>query len=144
MLSSLALCAFYQNDIKAAKAYTEEINEIKKDHEIYILNRAFFGIWENNYASALYFYKEIIKRDRAVSGDIITKVIAFLDERKSTFPNELAYDFAIGLLNYYYCQNSIGKYELRKFVKHAKKKPEYHEIVCFVENTIFFKRKKKR
>ncbi len=144
VISSLALCAFYLDDIPAAKTYTEEINTVEKNHEIYTLNKAFFGIWEKNYASAIYFYKEIIKRGRTVSGDIIAKVIAFLDERKSDYQAELAYDFAIGLLNYYHCQKKLGIQELRKFVKQARKKPEYYEIVCFVEKEILFKRRKKR
>ncbi len=68
VLASLALCAFYlsKEDIKAAKEYTEEISTIDKHNEIFILNRAFFGIFEKNYASALYFYKEIIKKERSV------------------------------------------------------------------------------
>src|SRR3990170_1742944 len=79
-LASLALCTFYLKDIKAAKEYTEEISTVDKHNEIFILNRAFFGIFEKNYASALYFYKEIIKKGRSVNINIITKVIAFLDE----------------------------------------------------------------
>lgn len=143
VLSNLAYCAFHLDDLSAAKAYTEEINKIDKNNEIYILNRAFLGILEKNYASALYFYKEIVKR-RKVTGDIVIKVIAFLDERKSENQMELAYDFAIGLLNYYYCQENIGYHELRQFIKKAKKRPEYREMMRFVEEDIFNKKRNKK
>ncbi len=144
VLASLALCAFYlsKEDIKAAKEYTEEISTIDKHNEIFILNRAFFGIFEKNYASALYFYKEIIKKERSVNIGTITKVIAFLDERKSEYPGEFAYDFAIGLLNCHFCDEQMGIKELRKFVKHAKK-AEYREMKNYTIDEILNKNKKK-
>lgn len=142
VLASLALCAFYLKDIKAAKEYTEEISIIDKHNEIFILNRAFFRIFEKNYASALYFYKEIIKKERSVNIGTITKVIAFLDERKSEYPGEFAYDFAIGLLNYHFCDEQMGIKELRKFVKHAKK-AEYREMTNYTKDEILKKNKKK-
>ena len=143
-LASLALCAFYLKDIKAAKEYTEEISTVDKHNEIFILNRAFFGILEKNYASALCFYKEIIKKGRSVNINIITKVIAFLDERKSEYPNEFAYDLAIGLLSYYFCQEQMGIKELRKFAKHTKNKAEYRGMVNYITGEILDKKKVKK
>lgn len=142
VLSSLALCSFYLNDLAAAKKYTDEI--VNKKNQIYLFNQAFFGIYDKNYASALHYYKETLKIKNEVTTDIATKVIAFLDERKSEYPNELAYDFAIGFINYFFCQKDMGNQELRKFVKRAKKRPEYHEIKCFIENDIFPKDKRKK
>lgn len=141
-LSSLALSAFYLKDMDAARMYTNEI--VDKKNQIYLFNKAFFGIYDKNYASALFYYKEILKIKGAVTGDIVTKVISFLDERKSEHPNELAYNFAIGFVNYYFCQKHIGNSELRKFFKLAKKRIEYHEMICFVENSIFPKDKRKK
>ena len=143
VLASLALCTFYlnRNDIKDVKEYTEEIGTIDKHNEIFILNRAFFGIFEKNYASALHFYKEIVKNGRSVNIKTITMVIAFLDERKSEYSNEFAYDFAIGLLSYYFCQEQMGMKELRKFVKHAKKKVEYREMVNYIKDKILDKKR---
>ena len=144
VLASLALCAFYLKDIKAAKEYTEEISTIDKHNEIFISNRGFFGILEKNYASALYFYKEIIRKERTVNENIVTQVIAFLDERRSEYPNEFAYDFAIGLLSYYFCEEKMGIKELRKFVKHAKNKTEYREMVNYVKGKFLVKKKIKK
>src|SRR3990170_3437728 len=142
VLSSLALSAYYLKDMAAARMYTDEIDN-KKD-QIYLFNKAFFGIYEKNYGSALYHYKELIKIKRDVRGDIVTKVISFLDERKAEYPCEIAYDFAIGFINYYFCQKHMGSHELRKFIKLAKKRPEYHEMVCFIKNDIFPKDKRKK
>ncbi len=144
VFSGLALCAFYLKDMTAAKTYTEEINRVERNNEIFLFNQAFFGIWEKNYDSALFYYGEVIKRERVVTGETVTKVITFLDERKSEYPDELAYDFAIGLLNYYYCQNKAGSHELRRFVKLAKRKLEYHKMVCFVKDSIFPKKRKEK
>lgn len=146
MLASLALCAFYldKEDIKAAKEYTKEISTVDKHNEIFILNRAFFGIFEKNYASALYFYKEIIKKGRSVNLKTITDVITFLDERKSEDPNEFAYYFAIGLLNYRFWQEQMGIKELRKFVKLAKNKAEYREMINYAEDEILTRKKVKK
>lgn len=145
VLSSLALSAYYLNDKQAAMEYTDEIGTIDKHNEIFILNRGFFGILEKNYASALHFYKEINKRERTVNKNIVTRVIAFLDERKSEYPNELAYDFAIGILEFYFCQEQMGSRELRNFIKQAKNRVEYCEMVRFVNETVFYeKRGKKR
>lgn len=144
VLASLALCAFYLNDIKAAKEFTEEIVTIDKHNEIFILNQAFFGIFEKNYASALYFYKEIIKKERLVNIETIMRVIDFLDERKSEYPSEFAYDFAVGLLSYYFCQEQMGIKELRKFTKHAKNKAEYREMVNYITGEILDKKRIKK
>ena len=142
-LASLALCAFYLKDIKAAKEYTEKIGTVDKHNEIFILNRAFFGIFEKNYASALYFYKEIIKKGRSVNLKTITKVISFLEEMKSEYQNEFAYNFAIGLLNYSFWQEQMGIKELRKFAKHTKNKAEYREMVNYITDDILQRHKKR-
>lgn len=144
ILSYAAVAAFYLNNIDNAKRYTNQINEIEKNNQIYILNCAFFGIYEKNYSRALFYYKEILKRGRDIDNAIIIKVIAFLDERKSSDPQEIAYDFAIGILNKYHFQEKEGDKELRQFVKKAKKKEQYREMICFIENDILIKRKKRK
>jgi len=144
VLANLALCSFFLNDYESAKRYTEEIGKIDKHNEFYISNRAFFGIWEKNYSSALHFYKEFVKRGHAITAGVVMSVISFLDDRKSQHNKEIAYDFAIGLLDYYFLQKSTGEKELQKFLKSAKNKDEYKEMVGFVEQLIFKKRKKKK
>ncbi len=145
ILSNAALASFYLNkNIDDAHMYTNQINEIEKNHQIYILNHAFFGIYKKNYSSALYFYKEIIKRGKNVDNAIIVGIIAFLDERKAENPKEIAYDFAIGILNKFHCQTKLGDKELQRFVKVAKKKDQYREIVSFIENENLLKKKRRK
>lgn len=142
VLAGLSLCAFYLNrqDITDAKKYTEEIGEIDKDNEILIFNRAFFGIFEKNYPSALFFYKEIVKKVNSNDFKVsITNIISFLDERKNEYPDECAYDFAIGLLSYYFCDEQMGEKELKKFLKHAKSNV-YTEMVNYTKDKILKKR----
>ena len=130
VLAALAECSFYlTNDIKDAKIYTDEIKKVDRHNEIYLFDNAFFGIWGKNYNSALFFYGEIVKRRKKITPNIVTKVIAFLDERKTENPQELAYDFAIGFLNYHFIQNEIGRQELKEFVEKTKNKTEYNEMV---------------
>lgn len=144
VFSSAAFASFYLNNLDDAKAYTDQINEIEEHHPAYILNYAFFGIYKENYASALFYYKEITKRGRIVDNAFIIKIIAFLDERKSDNPREIAYDFAIGLLNFFHFQKKAGSNELRQFLKAAKKKEKYREMVAFIENENILKTKKKK
>jgi len=144
VLSAAALANFYLNDISKAKQYTDEINDLEKDHQLYLLNKAFFGIYEGNYASALFFYKEIIKRGKNVDKTIIIKVISFLDERKSDNPKEIGYDFAIGILNIFHLQRRNGERELKQFSKLARNKEKYREMVTFIESHIYPHKKKGR
>jgi tetratricopeptide (TPR) repeat protein len=132
-LSSMALCCFKLNDLPSAKKYTETIGKIDKSSPFYILNQAFFGIYEKNYASALHFYKEISKRGTTVDPSIITSVIAFLDQIYRVERKEHAYEFAIGILNKHHCQHKEGLKELRRFVKNVKKKPQYHEMLAYAD-----------
>jgi tetratricopeptide (TPR) repeat protein len=135
-LSSMALCCFMLNDVPSAMSYTEKIGRIDKSSPFYIINKAFFGIYDKNYTSAIYFYKEILKRGMIVDPRIITGVISFLDQRYRNDRKELAYEFAIGILNKYYCQQKEGINELRKFVRKAKNIPQYQEMVIFAINNI--------
>ena len=144
ILSYSAFAYFHLNNIDKAIQYTDQINEIERHNQIYLLNYAFFGIYKRNYSSALFYYKEITKRDRRVDNDVIIRAIAFLDERKNDDPKEIAYEFAIGVLNKFHFQKDIGIRELRQFVKKAKKKEPYKEMVAFVENDILPMKKSKR
>lgn len=135
-LSSIALCAFRNNEFNAAKNYTETIGKIDKNNQIYILNQGFFGIYEKNYASALYFYKESAKRGKKIESSVITSVIAFLDERYKEDPREIAYEFAIGILNKYHCQRNEGMRELRRFTRKAKNKSEYADMVKYTNGIL--------
>lgn len=143
VFGGLAVSSFLLNDYDAAKKYTEEIGGMDKFSQLYTSNKAFFGIWEKNYDSALHFYKEFIKRGRTVDKEIVISMICFLDDRKRENGAELAYDFAIGLLDYTFLQKSEGSKELRNFVKKAKAKPQYKSMVKFVQNEILEKRKKR-
>lgn len=144
VLGGLALCFFFLGDYEAAKKHTEEIGKIDKHNQIYLINRAFFGIWEKNYPSALHFYKEFIKRERKITKDVVVSVISFLDQRKGNDSKEIAYDFAIGLLDYHFIQKTTGEKELRKFLKLSQGKQEYKEMIDFLQNDLLKGRKEKK
>lgn len=137
VLSLLALCCFHLNDLEEAKEYTNKINSVDKNNESYLINMAFFGIWERNYDSALFYYKEITRI--RIPRTNLTKAIAFLDERKEENPQEIAYDFAIGLLYYYLLEKSQGIVELNKFLKQAKGNINYVQMVAYTRNFILRK-----
>jgi tetratricopeptide (TPR) repeat protein len=143
-ISTLALCEFHLGNIQEAKSLTDEICAIDKNHEVCLTNRGFLSIYEKKYASALYFYKEIIKRGRVVSNEIIFKVLTFLDERKTEAPGEFAYDFAVGILNVKFCDEKLGRGDLRKFVKKTTDLPAYKEMHDFAKYEILETEKLKR
>lgn len=142
VLGGLAICSFYLDDYESGKQYTDEMSTIDNHNQVYLINKAFWGIWEKNYSSALHFYSEFIKRGRVVTRDVVTNVISFLDERKCHNVQEIGYDFAIGLLNHQFLQKSTGEKELRRFIKLAKNKQEYREMVSFLQTNILKTRKK--
>lgn len=144
VLSWLAVASFYLDDIKAAKLYTEEICSLDDQNEICLVNSGFWRIYEKNYASALHYYRQISKRGKIKTNAVVTSVIAFLDERKAENPKELAYDFAIGIMNYFCCQKEIGKKELYRFIKKANGQPLYNEMCCFVKNEVLENKKWRR
>lgn len=141
VLSSLALCSFMIGDIESAKKFTDDIKKIDKNEIIYLFNKGFFGIYEGNYSSALYFYKKIAKKDNIYDHTIITQVIVFIDNMKEKNKNEIAYDFAIGLVNLFFCQQKIGRVELRDFIKAARKRPEYSDMVVYAQDLVGAKKK---
>lgn len=143
-ISTLAVCEFYLGNIQTAKDLTDEICTINRNHEICLTNRGFWGIYDKKYASALYYYKEIIKRGRVVTNEIIFKVLSFLDDRKNEAPDELAYDFAIGILNVNFCDERLGRGDLRKFVKKTVNIPAYKEMHDYAKSEVLEPGKAKR
>jgi hypothetical protein len=143
VLSGLAFASFFLNDYPSAKRFTDEIGKIDNLNQVYLINRAFFGIWEGNYPSSLHFYKEFTKRGRAIDGHIVTGVLSFLNDRKNRNNKEIAYDFAIGLLDYNFINKEEGKKELRRFLKLAKDDTKYKDMVAFIEKEIINKKRKK-
>lgn len=144
VLSSLALSSYYIGDLPSARKYTEKIGKIDKDNPIFAVNRAYFAIIDKNYSDTLSIYKKIINKNFQIEASTVIEVIAFLDERKSEKPKELAYDFTIGLLNYYHCQRDLGTKELRQFVKQAKKNDEYRGMLNFVRENVFPQKRRKK
>lgn len=144
-LSNAAFCAFQdEKDITSAKNYNEKIGEIDKYNEFYLTNEAFFCIWEKNYHDSLFSYMQLIRKSREIHSEIITKVIAFLDERKKDNPTEIAYDFAIAFINYHFMQEADGIQELKDFFKLAQDKKEYEEMSKYIENNITKKKKRSK
>ena len=141
VLSALAYGKFFLKDIESAKKFTDDIRKVDKNDPVYLLNKGFFGIYDKNYSSALYFYKEVSRNKNITDHTIGTKVIAFIDNMKRENSRESAYDFAIGVLNYFFCQQKIGRTELRQFIKSAKKKAVYAEMVTFAEELVGSKKK---
>jgi len=136
-LSNAAFCAFKEeNGIASAKKYTEGITKIDKYNEFYLTNQAFFDIWEKDYSGAFFYYMLLIKKGKEIQSDIITKVIAFLDERKKDNENEIGYDFAIGFLDYHFMEKSTGELELLSFQKLAEGREEYNQMVNYVKENI--------
>ncbi len=137
VLCSLALCSYLLGNLTEAKKYTDKIGKVDKYQPVYFFNKAFFCILDGKYRSMLSLYKKVIKGKGAIDSCIVTQVIGFLDQRKAENPKELAYDFAIGFLNYHLCDKKMGTGELKKFTKTAKKEIKYNEMVNYAKQLFY-------
>ncbi len=136
VLSSLAFCSYHLGNLIDAEKYTDEIKQVDKHYKVYFFNKAFFSILKGKYKGALSLYKKAIKGKGIISSSVTIQVIDFLDQRKAENPQELAYDFAIGFINYRLSDKKVGINELRKFTRKAKGETKYSEMVDYVNQLL--------
>ncbi|MCP4265633.1 MAG: hypothetical protein GY777_08675 [Candidatus Brocadiaceae bacterium] len=104
-------------------------------------NYAFFSILKGKYKGALSLYKKAIKGKGIISSSVTIQVIDFLDQRKGGNPQELAYDFAIGFINYHLSDKKTGISELRKFTRKAKGETKYSEMINYANELLLISKK---
>lgn len=94
---NLAKIEYLLGNLDDAKQYTEKASKIEMNHPIIYLNRAFFYILEKEYDRALYWYKRFFKLKKI---DVeVPDLIEFFDDRYNENKRELAYLFAMGIVN---------------------------------------------
>ena len=118
----LARVSYLNGDEQGANYYTERIRKLNKRHPAVCLNYGFFGIKQKNYDRVKFWYDEFIKHKILIDIDIMP-AITFLDEEYSKSPTELAYLYALGIVNGYV--DVKRKRDLQRFIKLTKNRPEY-------------------
>ncbi len=136
VLCSLAFCSYHLGNLIEAEKYTDEIKQIDKHYKVYFFNKAFFSILKGKYRGALSLYKKAIKGKGLINSSVTIQVIDFLDQRKTENPQELAYDFAIGFINYHLSDKKTGISELRRFTRKAKGETKYSEMVNYANQLL--------
>jgi tetratricopeptide (TPR) repeat protein len=115
---------YYLNgDENNAQLYTEKIRKLNKRHPAVCLNLAFFGIRQKNYDRVIFWYNELLKHKVLVDVDIFP-AINFLENEYNKNQSEIAYLYALGIVNGYIDPKKRIS-ELRKFMSKAKKRNEY-------------------
>lgn len=119
----LARVSYLGGDEQGANNYTEKIRKLNKRHPAVCLNYAFFGIKQKNYDRVKFWYDEFIKHKFLIDIDIMS-VITFLDEEYSKDQTELAYLYALGIVNGY-IDLIKRKRDLNRFIRLTKNRLEY-------------------
>lgn len=141
VLCSLAFCSYHLGDLVEAERYTDEMKLVDKHYKVYFFNKAFFSILKGKYKGALSLYKKAIKGKGIINSSVTIQVIDFLDQRKTENPQELAYDFAIGFINYHLSDKKTGISELKRFTKKAKGETKYSDMVIYANQLLYTTRK---
>lgn len=123
----LARVYYLNGDISSAEVYTEKIRKINKKHPAVCLNYAFFGIRVKNYDRALFWYNMFLKNENLIDIDIYS-VISFLETEYDKNQSELAFLYALGIVNGY-IDSKKRKSDFRKFISKAKNRPEYKLLI---------------
>jgi tetratricopeptide (TPR) repeat protein len=128
---NLAKLEYLLGNLNMAIQYTQDASRIDKNHPVIFVNTAFFRILENKYDKALYWYKRLIA---SKSKDVeITGLLEFLCDRHNENKKELAYLFAIGIINYFFYDRKKGLSDLTNFIRRAKDKQQYINIKEYAE-----------
>lgn len=119
----LARVSYLNGDAQSANDFTEKIRKMNRRHPAVCVNYAFFGIKQKNYDRVKFWYDEFIKQRDIIDIDLMS-VITFLDEEFSQNPTELAFLYALGIVNGYIDMVKRKK-DLQRFIRLTKNRPEY-------------------
>jgi tetratricopeptide (TPR) repeat protein len=135
VLVPLALCCYHLGDIKSAKDYSEQINQIDKGNPTALVNLAFLEIVERNYQAAAAWYRRFMV-GQYPHEQLVTQVIEFLGERSKEMPNESALVFAVGAINFAYLDHEQGRSDLERFVSAVSNDRQYKQMKVLAERLL--------
>jgi len=123
------------NNLEGAKDYIEKAKNIDKNHPTIYIDSAFFAILDKNYESALFWYEKVM--NLIASADLaVIPLLEFLFDRYKENKNELAYLFAIGIINYKFVDREKGLSDLSNFIRKAKKLQHYFSMIKFAKKLL--------
>ncbi|MBA7566430.1 hypothetical protein ES695_13115 [Candidatus Atribacteria bacterium 1244-E10-H5-B2] len=126
----LGVIEYFFNNLEDAKDYIKKAKKINKNHPVIYIDSAFFATLDKNYESALYWYKKVMNLIASVDLAVIP-LLEFLFDRYKENKNELAYLFAIGIINYKFADREKGLSDLSNFIKKTKKLQKYSSMTKY-------------
>jgi len=126
----LGVIEYFLNNLEDAKDYIEKAKKINKNHPVIYIDSAFFAILDKNYESAFYWYKKVMNLIASVDLAVIP-LLEFLFDRYKENKTELAYLFAIGIINYKFTDREKGLSDLSNFIKKTKKLQKYSSMTKY-------------
>lgn len=128
-LSIMALASYFLNDIPNSIKYTDEINSYSEDHHIFLLNKAFFAIIQEDYKKIPQYYDKLRRKINSENKYVVERAIKFLENREAENPKEFAFLFSIGILNYNYIDKDRGKVLLNDFLHKVNNIEKYSDLI---------------
>jgi len=127
----LAKLEYLLGNLNKAKQYSEEASKIDKNHPVIYANTAFFRILEKDYDKALYWYKRITAL-KSIDLDV-PGLLEFLNDKYGEDKKELAFLFAVGIINYFFYDRKKGLSDLSNFIRRARDKQQYIDMKKYAE-----------
>ncbi len=131
---ALARLEYLLGNLPKAKQYTAFAARINRKHPVILFNRAFFKILDSRYEGALFMYKKIAKL-RTIDVNV-QELLDFFYDRYTENKRELAYIFAMGLVNFLFHDRKLGFQDLTNFISRAKNKPQYSAMVRYATDLV--------
>ena len=119
--------AYYQlGQEDKARELTNELVQSWPNEGVTLLNEAFFAIKDCRYDYATELYRRLIGLRQPDVAPMLTLEVYASEYKKN--PKELGYIFGSGLINFWFCDEGLGKRDLRQFIGRTKGKPVYKHM----------------
>lgn len=125
-------------DVQASRIHTDKVTspDLK---QLTNYNYAFYAIREKDSATMLKYYQKI----RSAPSQNIIEILDFLRVESAKDSDNILYLFALGYLNIYHGDISVGVGDLKEFIEKAKVIPEYEILVQNAEPLLKRREKQK-
>lgn len=131
---ALARNSFELGNLPEAKNYTDKAAIIKPMAQEIFINRAFFGIVDEDYSAIYKNFFELGHLYRYKNNQSYLDIVAFLDQEKKKRKKKIyLFDFAIGFYYFFYIDKNEGHKVFSKFIKETEGQNELEKIRCLAK-----------
>lgn len=132
----LALLFYTSNDLSESRKHTFEIHKLNPNNPAYYFNMGFYAIIDKNYKSIIPHYEKLTETIDEKSIHMVEDVLNFLRSRFQEKPNEYAFIFNLGYLNWHFGDRMEGGNLLEQFIRKVDGIKAYRDLKIKAQKTI--------